>query len=156
MEDALNRFALLSAMLVLPVSASAGPASDAVRYFYDTFKFEGAPEVRDRFADPARTKFEENDQLIESEDKVGCIDFSLSLDAQDYDEGEVARSLKLDEKISGNNAEVTARFRIFAEDDDAERQIVWSLKTIGGAWKITDIASKSGDWRLSEFYCESE
>ncbi|MDI6027692.1 hypothetical protein QBK99_16010 [Corticibacterium sp. UT-5YL-CI-8] len=153
----MNRFVLLAAMtFALPAPALAGPVSDTVRYFYETFKFEGAPEMRDRFADPAKAKFDKNDRLIESGDNVGCIDFSLALDAQDYDEAEVARTLKLEEKLSGDSAEVTAQFRIFAEGDDTERQILWSLENVGGVWKITDIASKTGDWRLSEFYCDSE
>ena len=33
-------------------------------------------------------------------------------------------------------------------------RIEWKLKMIGGAWKIADIVSMSGDWALSQFNCE--
>lgn len=164
MEGILKRFVLLAVLgAFLPSVAHAGPPADAVRYFYTTFEFEGDPAMRDRFAGPAKEAFDKNDKRIEGGDDIGCIDFSLALDAQDYDDEEIARTLKLDEKVNGDTAEVTATFHLFKDEDvsegeavDASREVLWTLKNVSGAWKITDIASKTGDWKLSEFACDAE
>lgn len=138
--------------MLLPAPASAGPASDAVRFFYAPPNFEGDRALRDRFVDPARAIFEANDKMSSGEE-VGCIDFGLAVDAQDYDEAEIARSLDLSEETSGATAEVTATFRLFPDEQGSRREILWSLAREDGEWKVSDIASLSGDWRLSEFDC---
>ncbi len=143
--------ALLAVVLLLPVPAFAGPASDAVRFFYSPPVFEGDPELRDRFVDPARKIFEANDKTPEGE--IGCIDFGVAVDAQDYDEAEIARTLKLSENVSGDTAEVTATFQLFPDEAESRREIVWSLVKAGGDWKVSDVASRTNDWRRGSFEC---
>ena len=72
-------------------AAQAGEATETVRGFYTDVDFEPDPAMRDRFVDPARAKFEENDELSGNGAEVGCIDFVLSIDGQDYDEKVLAK-----------------------------------------------------------------
>jgi hypothetical protein len=147
---------LLAAVLLMPSSAlAAGSPSDAVKFFYSPITSETAPENRDHFTDPALTVFQQNDALAAGGDEIGCIDFGLALDAQDYDDAEVARTLKLEENVSGDDASVVATFNLFSGESDAQRKIVWSLKKVGENWKVSDIASDTGDWKLSEFQCKA-
>ena len=139
----------------LPAVAFAGPASDAVKFFYvPEVKFEAEAQYRDRFTEPVTKLFDLNDQATKKNpDQVACIDFDPGLDAQDFDQKTVSKTLKLSEKLDGDNAEVTASFSLFSEGDDAKREMVWSLKKIDGKWKISDIASKTSDWKLSALEC---
>jgi len=142
--------AALSLVLGSAPAALAGPAADAVRYFYDNPGAELLEENRDRFTGAARAVLDANDRMwAESEDV--CIDFGITVDAQDFDEDEIARTLALDERVAGDAAEVTARFSLF----DEPRTIAWHLLQEGGAWKVADIAGLDGEgWRMSEFDCE--
>ena len=98
--------------------------------------------------------FEQNDEAIrKNPDQIACIDFEPGLDAQDFDQDSVSKTLGLSEKLDGDSGEVTARFQLFPDGDGATREMVWSLKKIGGDWKIADIASKTSDWKLSELEC---
>ena len=141
--------------IALPVAAFAGPASDAVKFFYvPAVKFEADEPYRDRFTEPVAKLFGLNDQATKKNpDEVACIDFDPGLDAQDFDQKSVSKTLKLSEKLDGDNAEVTASFSLFSEGDDSKREMVWSLKKIDGKWKISDIASKTSDWTLSALEC---
>ena len=143
---------LAAAIALLPGLAAAGPASDLVKSFYAPVGFEADPANRDKFVAPARDIFDQADKSA-TPGEVGCIDFVLAIDAQDFDQGEIDRTLKLDEKISGDSAAVKATFNVFPDDPDSKRSIDWTLRKVGGLWKIADIASKSSDWRLSEFDC---
>ena len=143
--------ALVAIALLLPVPALAGPASDAVRFFYSPPVFEGDPALRGRFVDPARKIFEANDKTPEGE--IGCIDFGVAVDAQDYDDAEIASSLNLSENVSGDTAEVTATFQLFSDEEESRREIVWSLVKVGKDWKVADVASRTNDWRLGSFEC---
>ena len=151
------RLTALSAALsiTLPAAAFAGPASDAVKFFYvPAVKFEADEQYRDRFTEPVTKLFDLNDQATKKHpDEVACIDFDPGLDAQDFDQKSVSKTLKLSEKRDGDNAEVTASFSLFSEGDDSKREMVWSLKKIDGKWKISDIASKTSDWKLSALEC---
>lgn len=147
---------LLAALATaLPAAAFAGPASDAVKYFYvPEVRFEAEAQYRDRFTEPVTKLFDLNDQVTKKNpDQVACIDFDPGLDAQDFDQKTVSKTLKLSEKLDGDNAEVTASFSLFSEGDDAKREMVWSLKKIDGKWKISDIASKTSNWKLSALEC---
>jgi hypothetical protein len=144
---------LFAVALLAPVPALAGPASDAVRFFYDEPTFEPDPSVRDRFVDPANKKFEENDALS-SEGDAGCIDWVLAIDGQDYDDATLKKTLKLDETVDGEEAEVTATFTLFPSGEDTDREIVWTLEQVDGDWKVADIESKTNDWKLSELDCQ--
>ncbi|ESY65826.1 YbjP/YqhG family protein [Mesorhizobium sp. M0051] len=141
--------------IALPAAAVAGPASNAVKFFYvPAVKFEADEQYRDRFTEPVTKLFDLNDQATKKNpDEVACIDFDPGLDAQDFDQKTVSKTLKLSEKLDGDNAEVTASFSLFSEGDDSKREMVWSLKKIEGKWKISDIASKTNDWKLSALEC---
>lgn len=152
----MKRAFLLASLALLPaLPAHAGPASDAVRFFYAPDHFVTDPVHRRRFVDPAATALRQNDAQSK-EGELGCIDFALQYDAQDLDDAEVAKTLKLKEKVSGGTAKVTATFRLFPGEDGSRRSIIWSLKQAGGAWKIADIASASGAWSLSKLGCGAQ
>lgn len=151
------RLTMLVAALSIaaPAAAFAGPASDAVKFFYvPEVRFEADAQYRDRFAEPVTKLFDLNDQATKKNpDQVACIDFDPGLDAQDFDQKTVSKTLKLSEKLNGDIAEVTASFSLFPEGDDSRREMVWSLKKVDGKWKISDIASKTSDWKLSGLEC---
>ncbi|MFC3205132.1 DUF3828 domain-containing protein [Aquamicrobium soli] len=147
---------LLAALCAsMPVAAVAGPAADAVRFFYTPeVRFEADSDYRDRFTEPVTKLFELNDAAItKNPDQLACIDFDPGLDAQDFDQSTLNKTLKLSEQVNGDSAQVTATFRLFADDDDSDREMLWSLKKVGGDWKIADIASRTHNWRLSELGC---
>jgi len=141
--------------LAVPAAALAGPASNAVKFFYvPEVKFEADAKYRERFTEPVTKLFNLNDQAQKNKpDEVPCIDFAPGLDAQDFDQKTVAKTLKLSEAVDGDSAEVTATFSLFPEGDDSKREMVWSLKKLDGKWKVADIASKSSGWTLSALEC---
>ncbi|MBW8909082.1 MAG: DUF3828 domain-containing protein [Mesorhizobium sp.] len=141
--------------IVLPAAAFAGPASNAVKFFYvPDVKFEGDAKYRDRFTDPVTKLFDLNDKATKNNpDEVACLDFDPGLDAQDFDQKTLAKTLKLAETVNGDTAEVTATFNLFPEADDSKREMVWSLKKLDGKWKVADIASKTSNWTLSALEC---
>lgn len=150
-------YAVFAVALLVPVAAFAGPASDAVKFFYSPVGSETDPATRDRYADPAKTKLDQNDRLTET-NEIGCIDFGLAVDAQDFDDAEIAKTLKFEEKVSGDDATVLAIFRLFPNDPAGmpARQIKWTLKKVGGDWKVSDIESAETGWKLSEFDCSGD
>lgn len=147
----------LAALLVLaaPVPALAGPAADAVKYFYaPQVRFEADAKYRDRFTEPVTKLFQLNDEVqAKNPDQVACIDFDPGLDAQDFDQKSVNRTLKLTETVDGDTATVTARFDLFSDGDGSGREMVWSLKKVDGKWKVADIASGTNGWTLSQLEC---
>jgi len=151
------RLTVLAAALSIaaPAAALAGPASNAVKFFYmPEVKFEADAKYRERFTEPVTKLFDLNDQAQKNKpDEVPCIDFAPGLDAQDFDQKTVAKTLKLSEAVDGDSAEVTATFSLFPEGDDSKREMVWSLKKLDGKWKVADIASKSSGWTLSALEC---
>ena len=128
------------------IPAYSGEASDAVRYFYDNpdaaFEADGK-----RIADPMLEVIKAN----AAKNDEPCIDFSPVMDAQDWDEKEVKDSLKLSEAVDAQTAIVTATFKLFGED----RSLEWALFKVDGVWKVTDIASKTGEWAVSGFECSN-
>jgi hypothetical protein len=152
-----SRALLAAAILAFALKpALAGPAADFVRSFYAHIDLESDPKYRDKFVDPAKAKLDAADKLSNGgQDDVPCIDGYLALDAQDYDDKTVAKTLKLEEQVSGDDATVTAKFSIFDDGQpDSQREIVWLLKKVGGSWKVSDIDSKSGSGKLSEMECQ--
>jgi hypothetical protein len=147
----MHKLLIAMALSLMPATAAfAGPASDAVKFFYAPDANETDPANRGRFTDPAASKLAEYDRSAEG-GELGCIDWVMAIDAQDVNEEELARTLKLEEKVSGDDATVTARFKLFPTPDDAERSVIWTLKKVGGAWKVADIAT--ADWALSKLEC---
>lgn len=147
---------LLAALsIAVPTVALAGPAANAVKFFYvPAVKFEADADYRDRFTEPVTKLFDLNDQATKKNPgEVPCIDFDPGLDAQDFDQKSVSKTLKLTETVDGDSAEVTATFNLFAEGDGSQREMHWSLKKIDGKWKIADIASKTNGWTLSQLEC---
>jgi hypothetical protein len=153
----MKRSLLLAALCISsPITAFAGPASDAVKFFYiPEVKFEADAQYRSRFTEPVTKLFELNDAAIQKNpDQLACIDFDPGLDAQDFDQATIDKTLKLSEQIDGDTAQVTAIFDLFPTgEDDSNREMVWSMKKVGGEWKIADIASKTNNWKLSELGC---
>lgn len=141
--------------LAATTAANAGAASDAVKFFYvPTVKFEADAKYRDRFTEPVTKLFDLNDQAQQKNpDEVSCIDFDPGLDAQDFDQKSINKTLKLAEVLDGDSAEVTAKFSLFSDGEDSAREMVWSLKKVDGKWKVADIASKTNDWKLSTLEC---
>lgn len=147
------RKTVLAALLAFQaVPAMAGPAGDAVRFFYVPVKWEADPEFRDRFTGPAKALFDLNDKAPEGE--IGCIDFGPGIDAQDYDDATIGKTLELSEDVKGQAATVTATFQLFPDQpEDSKREIQWLLVNESGRWKIADIVSLSSGWKLSELEC---
>ena len=142
---------ILAALLVwTPLAASAGPASDAVAFFYSSPGAEFDPGNRDRFTDPAKSVLDANEKA------ELCIDFAFSIDAQDVDEAELQRTLRLEEEVFDQDATVTAYFTLFPGHAESERIVVWTLKEMNGEWKIADVMSDGSSWLLSEFNCEGQ
>jgi hypothetical protein len=143
-------FGLAAVLLSLAPCAFAGEASDVVKAFYDHPGLELDPAARDRFVDPAKKVLDQNDAIKAGGEADGCLDPELPFDDSDHDAAEVAASLKLDEKVEGDNARVVATFKV----SDGLARLEWKLKREGGAWKVSDIVSMSKDWALSQFNCE--
>ena len=140
--------AILAAMLS---AAHAGAPADAVRPFYANVASELDPEFRGKFVDPAKSKLDGNDKLLS--DGETCIDWILSIDAQDYDGTVLAKTLQLSDKEDGDKATVTATFYLAEDQPGPAGEVVWSLEKVDGVWKVSDIASKAGGWKLSELDC---
>jgi hypothetical protein len=134
--------------LVLSGPAFAGAPSDAVRYFYSNIGSETEPDNRDRFTGLARAALDANEQAANG-GGAACIDFILALDSPDLDQNEIDSSLALNETADGPSANVTADFTLFRQPHEVE----WSLQEVDGVWKVADIASRSGNWRLSTLRC---
>jgi len=143
-------------LLISGASFAASP-SEAVKFFYGPpLKYEPDVELRGRFVDPAKSIFEQNDKSLANDQEVPCIEASPGIDAQDYDEAELARTLELSETIDGDAATVTARFVLFpgSADETSKREMRWSLKQVDGAWLVSDIESVTNGWKLSDIKCE--
>lgn len=154
MREHVVRFSFVAGAMLLAASAHAGPASDAVAFFYTPVRYEPDPDFRDRFTGAAKALFEQNDRAVEKNDGLGCIDFSPGIDGQDFDDALVKKTLKLTEAISGDSATVTARFKLFANGDDTDREMLWTLEKAGSKWLVSDLRSVTNDWTLSDFTCE--
>ena len=131
--------------------AFAGGPSDAVRFFYDDIGSETLPENRDLFIARAREQLDANERAEEGGEGA-CVDFVMAIDAQDYDEAEIARTLTLSEAFSRGDAVVSAEFMVFGEP----HLVQWILMDEDGddSWKVADIAAPNSGWRLSDMECE--
>lgn len=146
--------AVMLAGPALVSAAQAGAPSEAVRFFYAPVRYEPDPELRSRFTAPATTLFEQNDRAVVKNEGLGCIDFSPGIDGQDFDDATVKKSLKLAETVNGDTATVTATFKLFPSGEDADREMLWTLKQVDGKWLVSDLKSVTNDWTLSDFTCE--
>lgn len=143
---------LLAAILGLAAgSALAETPTEAVSFFYKDPGSELSPENRDRFIGKAKEMLDLSSMEEESESGP-CINFMLSLGAQDFDEVELEKSLAFAEAIAGDQATVKATFVFF----DEPGEIIWSLEKAGEGWKVFDIASTKDDWKLSTLDCTAQ
>lgn len=142
---------LIAAFLVaiLMSAAAAGEPSEVVRPFYLQPGLELEESARGNFIDPARKVLNLNDAIRQGGEE-GCLDPHLPFNDTNFDPAEIARTLKLEELVSGREATVVAKF--VAEGQ--EHSVQWRLKDIGGRWRVSDIISMSKDWALSRFQCE--
>ena len=140
---------IASLLLAMGSAAKADNPSEVVKPFYLKPGLELEQSARGNFIDPARKVLDQND-AIRLDGEEGCLDPALPFNDTNYDPDEVARTLRLEEIVSGGDATVLARF--MAEEE--EHSVQWMLKEIGGSWRISDVASMSKDWALSRFQCE--
>jgi hypothetical protein len=130
-------------------AAFAGAPSEVVRPFYLQPGLELEQSARGNFIDPARKILNQNDEIRQG-GPDGCLDPALPFNDTTFDPAEVARTLKLEELISGNEATVVAKFMA----EGQVQAVQWRLKEIGTEWRISDMISMSKDWALSRFQCE--
>lgn len=104
-----------------------------------------APENRARYFQPGLVR------LFAADDKTEnlCIDFAITSSGNDYDDREIARTLRIETKAGDNRAAVDVRFRNFGKPN----HIRYDFVRVGELWKIGDIASLSHRWRLSKLRC---
>lgn len=133
--------------------ALAGEPSDIVRGFYQPMISEHHQSMRHLFIDMALANLEAHDSMIATGEELGCFDFALTIDAQDYDDATIDKTLELIEEADDAKATVTAKFFLFPDDKESARAIVWSLVKPAGTWRIADIASPAHGWKLSAFDC---
>lgn len=129
---------------VLPGSPTA-----VVKPFYEHLGLEIDPAERGNFVDPAKTVLDKSDALRKS-GQGECLDPNMALDNADYDKTEIDKSLKTIEAIRGDEAKVVVAFVVAGNPHRLE----WKLKKVGGAWKISDLLSVTGEWALSQYQCE--
>lgn len=141
-------FAVVLLMMMIP-PALAGQPSEVVRPFYLQPGLELEKSARSQFIDPARKILNQNDEIRQG-GPDGCLDPALPFNDTNFDPAEVARTLKLEELVGGNEATVVAKFMA----EGQEQAVQWRLKAIGTEWRISDMISLSKDWALSRFQCE--
>jgi hypothetical protein len=147
---------LATVFLLLAGPAFAGPASNAVKFFYvPDVRFAADAKYRDRFVEPVTNLFELNDEAQrKNPDQVPCIDFDPGLDAQDFDQKTVSKTLSLVESLDGDEGTVTASFNLFPDaEEGGPREMIWAVKRVDGRWKIADITSRTNGWTLSQLQC---
>ncbi|PBC09094.1 hypothetical protein [Mesorhizobium sp. WSM3859] len=129
---------------VLPGSPTA-----VVKPFYERLGLELDPSQRKNFIDPAKTVLDKSDALRAS-GQGECLDPNMALDNADYDKLAIDRSLRTIEAVNGDEAKVVVAFVV----EGHQHRLEWKLKKVGGAWKVSDILSVTGEWALSQYQCE--
>ena len=137
--------------VAIPAHAETAPATptELVKRFYDHVGLEREASARTDFTDPAKTVLDEADRLQKSEG-ADCLDPNMALDAATYDKDELAKSLKMVDAVSGDEARVVVAFTVSGE----AHRMQWMLKKVDGAWKVADLLSVTGEWALSQYHCE--
>lgn len=136
-------------LLAVSSPAFAATPTEAVMAFYDHVGLELDPAERDRFVDPAKAVFDGSERLKKS-GEGDCLDPHMPLDNVDAGAGEFRKSLKTLETIKGDEAKVAVAFVAAG----APHRLQWQLRKLGGAWKVADILSITGEWALSQYHCE--
>lgn len=152
----MNRALVLSlGLLAATGPAAAQDVAAAVRALY-------APTVWNplesddlsKLTGPALALFERNAAQSAESGEMGCIDFVVTVGGQDFDEEEVARSIRTEVAgiTSEGDAQVEAHFRSFP-GEEADQEIRWTMREVDGVWKVADIESPADNWILSTFPC---
>jgi hypothetical protein len=103
-----------------------------------------APANRARHFQPALVR------LFAAHDREECIDFALTSDGNNYDEHEIARTIRMETRTDGDRASVDVRFMSLGTPNHYR----YEFQRVGDDWKIADIASLgAGQWRLSQTRC---
>ena len=139
----------MSLLALTGAPAFAGEPTEIVRAFYAAPGSETMPENRAKLTGPLLDLLKASEEAWDRDETV-CLDFAFSIDAQDFDQEEITRSLKLDETVSGETARVTANFTNFGNPTTVE----WTLVHSTSGWLVSDIASPTSDWRASTVTCE--
>ena len=139
----------MSLLALIAVPAFAGEPTDIVRAYYANPGSEVMPENRAKLTGPLLDLLEASEASWDRDETV-CLDFAFSIDAQDFDQEEITKSLKLDETVSADTAKVTANFTNF----DNPTTVEWTLVHSASGWLVSDIASLTSDWRASTMTCE--
>ncbi|MBL8568261.1 MAG: hypothetical protein JNK84_04180 [Phreatobacter sp.] len=89
-------------------------------------------------------------RLLAANDREECIDFALTSDGNNYDEAEIARTIRMEARTEGDRASVDVRFMSLGKPNHYR----YEFERAGDRWKIADIASLGeGNWRLSQTAC---
>ncbi|MDG4877464.1 hypothetical protein P9273_20400 [Mesorhizobium sp. WSM4935] len=135
---------LAPATSVLPGSPTA-----VVKPFYEHLGLELEPAQRKNFIDPAKTVLDKSDALRAS-GQGECLDPNMALDNANYDKLAIDKSLRTIEAVNGDEAKVVVAFVV----EGHQHRLEWKLKKVGGAWKVSDLLSVTGEWALSQYQCE--
>lgn len=146
--------ALLSGLASLPALAQTPTPEQVVRGIYGGVGGDGPRSTIDHLREPqnrARHFAPNLVRLLNADDREECIDFGLHIGGQNFDEAEIARTLRFETRMGDERAAVDARFRNLGVPNHFRFDFVRS----GEGWKIADIASLAADaqWRLSTFRC---
>jgi len=140
-----------------PPAATAAPAAPPapgsptalIKPFYERFGLELDPAQRGNFTAPAK-KVLDDDEALRKSGQGECLDPNMALDNAAADAGQIAASLKTLEAVDGDRAKVVVAF----VEDGKPHRLEWKLERQGGAWKIADLLSVTGEWALSQYQCE--
>ncbi len=139
---------MLSLIFVSSTAFAAQPM-DVVTPFYSDPGSELGAENLDKYTGKANEVMKLS---TDSTNDGACIDFMMSLDAQDFDDDVLKKSLNITEALAGDQATVVATFKLF-KDDKEEKEIDWEMEKVDGAWKIADIYPKDKSWQLTKMEC---
>jgi hypothetical protein len=132
-----------------PVAAQPGSPTALIKPFYEHFGLERDPAQRSNFVDPAK-KVLDDAEALEKSGQGECLDPNMALDNADADKDAIAGSLKMLEAVNGDRAKVVVAFT----EGGHPHRLEWKLEKVGGAWKIADLLSITGEWELSQYQCE--
>ena len=157
-ESAAQAEGLLGVVPAAPAPRQAGPGASppapgspgaAIKPFYEHYGLELDPAERGRFVDPARTVLDKNDVLRKS-GQGDCLDPNMALDNVAGHRAEIDRTFRMLEAVEGDQARVVVAF----VEAGAPHRLEWKLRKVGDDWKIADLLSVTGEWALSQYWCE--
>jgi Protein of unknown function (DUF3828) len=145
----MKRIILTLAFSLMSGIAFAAQPMDVVTPFYADPGSELGAENVDKYTGKANEVMKLSNEPTE---EGACIDFMMSVDAQDFDEDVLKKSLNITEALAGDQATVVATFKLFKEDTE-DKEIDWEMEKVDGAWKIADIYPKDKSWQLTKMEC---